>query len=141
MSWAVNVNNGMGDLYNKIATLPQSKQDEIKRDLHACHEHRPELAMVDSARGITNFHSPNDIIVDASMPAMIRNSGKMWGADGRLKDVKGRDARVNLLPGYTRRSSTSASGMVPLIRRPWARFPTLASWRSRLRSTAPRQDL
>jgi len=84
----VNVNNGMVDLYNKIATLPQSQQDEIKRDLHACHEHRPELAMVDSAKGITNFHSPNDVIVDASMPAMIRNGGKMWGADGRLKDVK-----------------------------------------------------
>jgi isocitrate dehydrogenase len=84
----INVNNGMVDLYNKIATLPQSLQDEIKRDLHACHEHRPELAMVDSAKGITNFHSPNDVIVDASMPAMIRNGGKMWGADGRLKDVK-----------------------------------------------------
>lgn len=84
----VNVNNGMVDLYNKIATLPQSKQDEIRNDLHACHEHRPELAMVDSAKGITNFHSPNDIIVDASMPAMIRNGGKMWGADGRLKEVK-----------------------------------------------------
>ena len=84
----VNVNNGMADLYTKIATLPQSKQDEIKRDLHACHEGRPELAMVDSAKGITNFHSPNDVIVDASMPAMIRNGGKMWGADGRLKDVK-----------------------------------------------------
>ncbi|TXT40759.1 MAG: isocitrate dehydrogenase [Comamonadaceae bacterium] len=84
----VNVNNGMANLYDKISTLPQSKQDEIKRDLHACHEHRPELAMVDSAKGITNFHSPNDIIVDASMPAMIRNGGKMWGADGRLKDVK-----------------------------------------------------
>lgn len=84
----VNVNNGMVDLYNKIATLPQSKQDEIKRDLHACHEHRPELAMVDSAKGITNFHSPNDVIVDASMPAMIRNGGKMWDANGRLKDVK-----------------------------------------------------
>jgi isocitrate dehydrogenase len=84
----VNVNNGMADLYTKIATLPQSKQDEIKRDLHACHEHRPELAMVDSAKGITNFHSPNDIIVDASMPAMIRNGGKMWDANGRLKDVK-----------------------------------------------------
>ena len=84
----VNVNNGMANLYEKIATLPQSKQEEIKRDLHACHEHRPELAMVDSAKGITNFHSPNDIIVDASMPAMIRNGGKMWGADGRLKDVK-----------------------------------------------------
>ncbi|MGO9356639.1 MAG: NADP-dependent isocitrate dehydrogenase, partial [Xanthobacteraceae bacterium] len=84
----VNVNNGMVNLYDKIATLPQSKQDEIKNDLHACHEHRPELAMVDSAKGITNFHSPNDIIVDASMPAMIRNGGKMWGADGRLKEVK-----------------------------------------------------
>jgi len=84
----VNVNNGMADLYAKIATLPQSTQDEIKRDLHACHEHRPELAMVDSAKGITNFHSPNDVIVDASMPAMIRNGGKMWDANGRLKDVK-----------------------------------------------------
>ncbi len=84
----VNVNNGMVDLYNKIATLPQSKQDEIKRDIHACHEGRPALAMVDSAKGITNFHSPNDVIVDASMPAMIRSGGKMWGADGRLKDVK-----------------------------------------------------
>jgi isocitrate dehydrogenase len=84
----VNVNNGMVDLYTKIEKLPASLRDEIKRDLHACHEHRPELAMVDSAKGITNFHSPNDIIVDASMPAMIRNGGKMWGADGRLKDVK-----------------------------------------------------
>jgi len=84
----VNVNNGMANLYDKIATLPQSKQEEIKRDLHACHEHRPELAMVDSAKGITNFHSPNDVIVDASMPAMIRAGGKMYGADGRLKDVK-----------------------------------------------------
>jgi isocitrate dehydrogenase len=84
----VNVNNGMVDLYNKIAALPSAKQDEIKRDLHACHEGRPELAMVDSAKGITNFHSPNDVIVDASMPAMIRNGGKMWDANGRLKDVK-----------------------------------------------------
>ncbi|MCE4553590.1 NADP-dependent isocitrate dehydrogenase [Pelomonas cellulosilytica] len=84
----VNVNNGMVDLYTKIASLPASKQEEIKRDLHACHEHRPELAMVDSAKGITNFHSPNDVIVDASMPAMIRAGGKMYGADGRLKDVK-----------------------------------------------------
>jgi len=84
----VNVNNGMVNLYDKIAVLPQSQRDEIMRDLHACHEHRPELAMVDSTKGITNFHSPNDVIVDASMPAMIRNGGKMYGADGRLKDVK-----------------------------------------------------
>jgi isocitrate dehydrogenase len=84
----VNVNNGLVDLYNKIESLPASLHDEIIRDLHACHEHRPELAMVDSAKGITNFHSPSDVIVDASMPAMIRAGGKMWGADGRQKDTK-----------------------------------------------------
>jgi isocitrate dehydrogenase len=84
----INVNNGMATLYEKIATLPTSKHDEIVRDLHACHEHRPELAMVDSAKGITNLHAPNDVIVDASMPAMIRIGGKMWGADGRPKDTK-----------------------------------------------------
>ena len=87
-SLGVNVNNGMVDLYNKIATLSESQREEIMEDLHACHEHRPELAMVDSAKGITNFHSPSDIIVDASMPAMIRAGGKMYGADGRLKEVK-----------------------------------------------------
>ncbi|MBJ8345682.1 NADP-dependent isocitrate dehydrogenase [Antrihabitans sp. YC2-6] len=84
----VNVNNGLGDLYDKIETLPQSQRDEIIKDLHECHEHRPELAMVDSARGISNFHSPSDVIVDASMPAMIRAGGKMYGADGRTKDAK-----------------------------------------------------
>ena len=84
----VNVNNGLVDLYNKIESLPASQHDEIIRDLHACHEHRPELAMVDSAKGISNFHSPSDVIVDASMPAMIRAGGKMWGADGRQKDTK-----------------------------------------------------
>jgi isocitrate dehydrogenase len=84
----VNVNNGMSNLYDKIAKLPESKRDEIIHDLHACHEHRPELAMVDSAKGITNFHSPSDVIVDASMPAMIRIGGKMWGSDGKPKDTK-----------------------------------------------------
>ena len=84
----VNVNNGMADLYDKIATLPESRREEIIRDLHACHEHRPELAMVDSAKGITNLHAPNNVIVDASMPAMIRIGGKMWGPDGRPKDTK-----------------------------------------------------
>ncbi|MBQ5942202.1 NADP-dependent isocitrate dehydrogenase [Massilia sp. AB1] len=87
-SLGINVNNGMADLYNKIAGLPASQREEIERDLHACQEHRPPLAMVDSAKGITNFHSPNDVIVDASMPAMIRAGGKMYGADGRLKEVK-----------------------------------------------------
>ena len=84
----VNVNNGMVDLYNKIEALPATQREEIIHDIHAVHEHRPELAMVDSARGITNFHSPSDVIVDASMPAMIRLGGKMYGADGKLKDTK-----------------------------------------------------
>ena len=84
----VNVNNGMVDLYNKIESLPSFQREQIIHDIHACHEHRPELAMVDSARGITNFHSPSDVIVDASMPAMIRLGGKMYGADGRTKDTK-----------------------------------------------------
>ncbi|MGV0715473.1 NADP-dependent isocitrate dehydrogenase [Mycolicibacterium sp. XJ662] len=84
----VNVNNGMSDLYAKIESLPASQREEIIEDIHRCHETRPELAMVDSARGITNFHSPSDVIVDASMPAMIRLGGKMYGADGRTKDTK-----------------------------------------------------
>ena len=84
----VNVNNGLSDLYEKIETLPGTLREEIIEDLHACHEHRPEVAMVDSAKGISNFHVPSDVIVDASMPAMIRNGGKMWGPDGRPKDTK-----------------------------------------------------
>jgi isocitrate dehydrogenase len=84
----VNVNNGLVDLYTKIETLPESQRDEVIRDMHACHEHRPALAMVDSAKGISNLHAPNDVIVDASMPAMIRAGGKMWGADGRPQDTK-----------------------------------------------------
>ena len=84
----INVNNGMASLYEKITELPASLREEIERDLHACQVHRPHLAMVDSSKGITNFHSPSDVIVDASMPAMIRNGGKMWGADGKLYDCK-----------------------------------------------------
>jgi isocitrate dehydrogenase len=84
----VNVNNGLVNLYEKLESLPTSQREEIIRDMHACHEHRPELAMVDSAKGISNLHAPNDVIVDASMPAMIRIGGKMWGADGRPKDTK-----------------------------------------------------
>ena len=84
----VNVNNGLSNLYEKLESLPATQHDEVIRDLHACHEHRPELAMVDSAKGISNLHAPNDVIVDASMPAMIRLGGKMWGADGKPKDTK-----------------------------------------------------
>jgi isocitrate dehydrogenase len=84
----VNVNNGLGDLYAKIAKLPEAKRAEIEADIQATYKTRPELAMVNSDKGITNLHVPSDIIVDASMPAMIRDSGKMWGADGKLHDTK-----------------------------------------------------
>ncbi|WP_417595135.1 NADP-dependent isocitrate dehydrogenase [Oceanospirillum sp.] len=84
----VNPNNGMASVYDKIKTLPQSQQEEIEEAIHACYEHRPEMAMVDSVKGITNLHIPSDVIVDASMPAMIRSSGKMWGRDGKTKDTK-----------------------------------------------------
>lgn len=84
----VNPNNGLGNVINKIADLPRSWREEIEHDLHACYDERPELAMVDSVKGISNLHVPSDVIVDASMPAMIRNSGQMWGADGKPKDTK-----------------------------------------------------
>ena len=84
----VNVNNGLGDLYAKIAKLPEAKRSEIEAGIQATYKTRPELAMVNSDKGITNLHVPSDIIVDASMPAMIRDSGKMWGVDGKLHDTK-----------------------------------------------------
>ena len=84
----VNPNNGLSSVYEKIESLPRSKREEILEDIHDCYEERPELAMVDSVKGITNLHVPSDVIVDASMPAMIRNGGKMWGPDGKPKDCK-----------------------------------------------------
>jgi len=84
----VDVNNGVGDVYTKIAGLPQAQKEEIEAALEAVYETQPPLAMVDSDRGITNLHVPSDIIVDASMPAMLRASGQMWGPDGKQKDTK-----------------------------------------------------
>lgn len=84
----VNPNNGLGSVYDKIQTLPEAKQEEIKQAIQDVYNTRPELAMVDSDKGITNLHVPSDVIVDASMPAMIRNSGKMWGRDGKAHDAK-----------------------------------------------------
>lgn len=84
----VDVSNGLGDVYRKIATLDDAKRAEIEADLKACYATRPELAMVNSDKGITNLHVPSDVIIDASMPAAIRSSGKMWGADGKLADTK-----------------------------------------------------
>ena len=84
----VDANNGVGDAYSKIESLPEAQAAEIRADLDACHENGPDMAMVNSDRGITNLHVPSDIIIDASMPAAIRESGKMWGPDGELQDMK-----------------------------------------------------
>ncbi|MEG3768639.1 NADP-dependent isocitrate dehydrogenase [Alteromonas sp. 14N.309.X.WAT.G.H12] len=84
----VNPNNGLGSVYDKISTLPESQRSEIERDINACYADRPPIAMVNSDKGISNLHVPSDVIVDASMPAMIRNSGQMWGPDGKPHDTK-----------------------------------------------------
>jgi isocitrate dehydrogenase len=84
----VDVKNGLGDVYAKIASLPEQQQAEIEADIQAVYGIRPEMAMVDSDRGITNLHVPSDVIIDASMPAAIRASGQMWGPDGTQKDTK-----------------------------------------------------
>ena len=81
-------NNGIGDLYSAITKLPAAQQEAIKADVQAEYAKRPALAMVNSDKGITNLHVPSDVIVDASMPAMIRDSGKMWNAEGKLQDTK-----------------------------------------------------
>ncbi|MBV1960306.1 MAG: NADP-dependent isocitrate dehydrogenase, partial [Oleibacter sp.] len=83
----VDVNNGFADVYAKIENLPADERAAIEADIAACYAERPALAMVNSDKGITNLHVPNDVIVDASMPAMIRSSGKMWGGDGQLHDT------------------------------------------------------
>ncbi|MCF5095282.1 NADP-dependent isocitrate dehydrogenase [Pseudomonas gessardii] len=83
-----NLNNGIGDLYARIKALPADQQAQIEADIQAVYAARPSLAMVNSDKGITNLHVPGDVIVDASMPAMIRDSGKMWGTDGQLHDTK-----------------------------------------------------
>ena len=81
-------NNGIGDLYARLGNLPEATQAEIKADIDALYARRPGLAMVNSDKGITNLHVPSDVIVDASMPAMIRDSGGMWNAEGKLQDAK-----------------------------------------------------
>jgi isocitrate dehydrogenase len=84
----VEPNNGIGDLYTKLKTLPQAERAAIEADLKTVYESRPRLAMVDSSKGITNLHVPSDVIIDASMPAAIRASGQMWGPDGKMHDTK-----------------------------------------------------
>ena len=83
----INPNNGLGDVSSKIENLPQDQQNQIKQDIDSIYQKRPELAMVDSEKGITNLHLPNNVIIDASMPVVIRDGGKMWGPDGMLRDT------------------------------------------------------
>lgn len=82
----VNTSNGLGDVYAKLAKLPADKKAEIEAAIMAVYEVQPELAMVDSAKGITNLHVPNDVIIDASMPVVVRDGGQMWGRDDKLHD-------------------------------------------------------
>ena len=84
----VDVNNGFGDLISKLNKLPEDIKQEIMDDIHQCYKDNPALAMVDSDNGITNLHVPSDVIIDASMPAMIRTSGKMWNSEGNTQDTK-----------------------------------------------------
>ncbi|MCT8125740.1 NADP-dependent isocitrate dehydrogenase [Alishewanella sp. BS5-314] len=84
----VDVNNGIGDLYAKLPQLPAAEQEAIVADIQALYASKPAMAMVNSDKGITNLHVPSDVIIDASMPAMIRSSGQMWGPDGQLHDTK-----------------------------------------------------
>ncbi|MCH2303842.1 MAG: NADP-dependent isocitrate dehydrogenase, partial [SAR324 cluster bacterium] len=83
----INPNNGLGDVNAKIQNLTQEQQDQIRQDIDGIYQNRPELAMVDSDKGITNLHVPNNVIIDASMPVVIRDGGKMWGPDGTLQDT------------------------------------------------------
>ncbi|GAM76520.1 isocitrate dehydrogenase [Vibrio ishigakensis] len=120
----VDVNNGIGDVYAKIESLPAEQKAQIIADLEAVYETRPALAMVDSDRGITNLHVPSDVIVDASMPAMIRSSGQMWGPDGKQKDTKA------MIPdrsyaGVTKLLSSSVKSTVHSIQPLWVACQTL----------------
>ena len=84
----VNPNNGLGDLLGKIRDLPEDERTQIQDDIDICYQDGPDIAMVDSNKGITNLHVPSDVIIDASMPPMIRDSGRLWNAEGELQDCK-----------------------------------------------------
>jgi isocitrate dehydrogenase len=119
----VDPDNGLGDLYAKIKTLPDDQRAAIEADIKAVYAKRPAMAMVNSDKGITNLHVPSDIIIDASMPPVIRDSGKMWGPDGKLHDTKAVIPDGSYAPS-TRRSSTSARSTARSIPGRWAACPT-----------------
>ncbi len=127
-SWASTSTTAWSDLYSKIEALPavQARGRDHRATLHACHEHRPELAMVDSAKGISNLHSPNDVIVDASMPAMIRIGGKMYGRRRPHQGHQGRDPGIDLRPDLPGNDQLLQDPRRTSIRSRWARCPTSA---------------
>ncbi len=123
-SLGVNVNNGFGSLLTAIQKLPEAKRQEIQADIDAAYRNGPGLAMVNSDKGITNLHVPSDIIVDASMPAMIRTSGQMWNSAGKMQDTKA-VIPDNSYAGIYEETINFCKAHGHLIRSPWARFPTL----------------
>ena len=120
-----NTHDGLGQVIDVIATLPADQRTAIEADLAAGFDDGPDLAMVDSDRGITNLHVPSDVIVDASMPAMIRTSGQMWNKAGSSRTPRP-SSPTAATPASTRSSSTTASPTVRSTPRPWARSRTSA---------------
>ena len=130
----VDLDNGLGDLYAKIKTLPDDQRTAIEDDIQAVYKKRPPLAMVNSDKGITNLHVPSDIIIDASMPPVIRDSGRCGILKASCKTPK-RSFPTPVTPRCIMRSSSSVRSMAPLILRPWEAFPTWVSWRRQRRNT------
>ncbi len=122
----IDANNGLGDVFAKIAGLPDGERAAIEKDIQAVYSSRPELAMVDSDKGITNLHVPSDVIIDASMPAAIRTSGKMWGADGKLHDTKAMIPDRCYAGIYQEVIDFCKASMAPLMCRPWGTSAMLA---------------
>ena len=129
-------NNGLGSVLTALERSPTTSARRSRTRSPPPSRAGRDIAMVDSDRGITNLHVPSDVIIDASMPAMIRTSGQMWNARGRPAGHQGRHPRLAATPRCTRRRSTSAASTAPSTRRRWARRRTSASWRRRPRSTA-----
>ena len=123
----VNPNDGLEVLYAKLEKLSEDKKSPIVQDINTVLDNGPDLAMVNSDKGITNLHVPSDIIIDASMPAMIRNSGQMWNAEGKSQDTKA-------VPEFTQLQLIFAKSTVPLTQPPWVQFQMLGLWHKRPKS-------
>ena len=131
----VDVKNGFGDLYAKIESLPADKKAEIEADIAAVYASAPDMAMVDSDKGITNLHVPSDVIIDASMPAAIRTSGQMWNLAGHCKTPTS-SSLIAAMPASMRRRLNSVRRTARSIQPQWAPCQMLDSWLKRPRSMA-----